>query len=518
MRWRWLILGAIALLLTLAVTASFLVDEPLRERVEAGMNAALKGYTVHIRKLRFHPVGCSVDLIDWVIVQDANPEPPVANIRKLHASVHWGALLHGALVADFRFDRPSLYLDLRKARTEAQDPRPVKERGWQEAALAVYPLDINLLRIVDGDVTYVEAGPLAPLRVSGLQFRANNIRNVRSRAGTYPSEVHLAATIVDTAKLQVDGNADFLAEPTAGLKADFDLRDLRLDYLEPILHHYDVAVRRGTLSARGEVEYAASTKTARVTEAKLARADLAYVKRRSEQPGVGEKAATTAAAVTQRPTVAVRVDRADIADSTLAYTNETTDPAYRLFMSDCNATLTDFSNVTGAPDASPGTAKVSAKFMGSGDTHADASFRPRRNRTDFDVSLRIADADMSAMNDLWRAYGKFDVKRGIFSLYSEIKVEQGQVDGYVKPIFREIKIFDPDQKKGLGQKIYEGVVGGVATALTNPPRDQVATKTDLSGPLDDPHTSVLQIAGNLVRNAFFKAILPGLERWRGRDE
>jgi len=68
--------------------------------------------------------------------------------------------------------------------------------------------------------------------------------------------------------------------------------------------------------------------------------------------------------------------------------------------------------------------------------------------------------------------------------------------------------------KGVGQKAYEAVLGGVATVLRNEPRQDVATETSLSGPLQDRHASILEVASGLVRNAFFKAILPGLERRR----
>ena len=134
------------------------------------------------------------------------------------------------------------------------------------------------------------------------------------------------------------------------------------------------------------------------------------------------------------------------------------------------------------------------------------------------ASRRIRLATGGPLNDLWRAYGGFDMERGTFGFYSELQVREGQVDGYVKPIFRDLKIMSPDEKKRLPEKIYEGIVAGAGKILTNPPRDQIATKTDLSGPLENPQASILQITGNLVRNAFFKAILPGLERWRKRPE
>lgn len=515
-RWRWVV-GALALLVVLAFLVAALIDEPMRRRVEAGMNAALDGYTVKIGKLDFHPLGFSLDLVDWVVVQDANPDPPIASIPKLHASVEWRALLHGKLVADFRFDRPAFHIDLRHAEKEATDEKPVEARGWQEAAFAVYPLKINLLRIVDGELTYTDKGPLEPLHVTKIDFHAGNIRNVRSKEGEYPSDVHLYATVLDTAHLRADGHADFFAMPTAALKADYDLTALRLGYIAPILQHYDVTVRGGTLSSRGELEYAPKTKKVHVADTTLERADLTYVKRRAEQPSVGEQTTKAAATVTQKPEVAVRVDRLKIAKSQLAYRDETTDPPYRLFVTDCDANVTNFSNVRAAGDE-PGKATINAKFMGQGPTRVDAVFRPQQDRTDFDLWVRIEDTDLRTMNDVWRAYGKFDVEKGTFSLYSEIGVQNGEVHGYVKPIFHEIDVFDPGEDKGVGQKLYEGIVGGAATLLTNPPHEQVATKTDLSGRLDAPRTNVLQVMANLIRNAFFQAILPGLEGSRGKKD
>ena len=44
--------------------------------------------------------------------------------------------------------------------------------------------------------------------------------------------------------------------------------------------------------------------------------------------------------------------------------------------------------------------------------------------------------------------------------------------------------------------------------LENRSRQQVATKINISGSLDKPETSSWQIIVELIRNAFFKAILP----------
>jgi hypothetical protein len=51
--------------------------------------------------------------------------------------------------------------------------------------------------------------------------------------------------------------------------------------------------------------------------------------------------------------------------------------------------------------------------------------------------------------------------------------------------------------------------------LRNVPRKEVATQVDISGPLQTPKGSTLQALGNLLRNAFIRAILPGFESSAG---
>jgi hypothetical protein len=58
----------------------------------------------------------------------------------------------------------------------------------------------------------------------------------------------------------------------------------------------------------------------------------------------------------------------------------------------------------------------------------------------------------------------------------------------------------------------------VSALLENFPRDEVATTADIAGPLDNPQASTWQVVVTLIQNAFFKAILPGLEREVGRAE
>ena len=88
----------------------------------------------------------------------------------------------------------------------------------------------------------------------------------------------------------------------------------------------------------------------------------------------------------------------------------------------------------------------------------------------------------------------------------------------MKPIFKDVDAYDArqDKDKNVFQKIYEGVIGGVSWILENSPRDEVATVTTVSGKLQNPETGTWEAIGGLIQNAFFKAILPGLEEATGR--
>ena len=509
----WWGLGLILLFVLLSVIAILFIDEPLRRYMEREMNASLKGYTVRIHKLDFHPLGFGVDLEDLTVTQNAHPKPPVADFPRLAASVQWRALIYGRLVANVRFDHPRIHVNRAHLAAEAKDKTPVSQHGWQQALEKVYPLKINEFVVNDGEVTYIDKDPKRPLTIKNLDFEAENVRNIRSRERTYPSEIHLTGTVFDTGKLRMDGNADFLAEPYAGVKAAIDVENTGLDYFAPVVDEYNVAIKKGTLSAQGDIEYSPKVKTGALRDVTLKTLVLEYANRPGKKAAVieaTEKTTEAAKSVSNDPGILLKIDRLRMLDSYLGYVNEDAEPHYRLYLADTDVTLQNLSNQEKRGTA---TAELKGKFMGSGATTASATFRPEKNGRDFDLKLEIRDTDLRGLNELLQAYGNFDVARGAFSLDLDLHVKGDRAEGFVKPFFRDMKVYDArqDAEKDLFHKTYEMLVGGVAGLLENAPRGEVATKTDLKGSASNPRTSTWQIVVNLLKNAFFKAILPGFD-------
>jgi hypothetical protein len=509
---RW-IAGFIGFVLILVFALAYLIDEPLRRRMERDLNDRLKGYTVRIGRADFHPIGLSLDLEESVIYQNEHPDPPVAEIPNLSASVHWKALLFGRIVADFEIDDPKVHFDLTQFSQEEKDEVPIEEKGWQEALQAIYPLKINRFAIRNGDLTYNDKGPFKPLRITKLNFVTENIRNVKSEEGTYPSPIQAEGVVFDNGKVKLSGNADFLAAPHVALKIDLQLEDITLDYFKPITERYHLSVRKGLLSTDGSIEYVADSTKIVINNVSLRSVDADYIHVASEAPTekITKEAGKTARTYSNEPTLEVKVDRLNIRNSQIGYVNRAAQPAYHVFISE---TALEIRNLSNHLKEGVGRARMTGKFMGSGATQMEAAFRPEDKGPDFNLTLSIEDADMRRMNDLFRAYGNFDVVAGVFSFYSEIKVRQGKIDGYVKPLFRDMDVYDrrQDREKTLFRKLYEGLVGGISGLLQNRPREEVATQTSVSGDVESPQTSTWEIVIRLVQNAFFRAILPGFEK------
>ncbi|GFO62409.1 DUF748 domain-containing protein [Geomonas paludis] len=508
------IVGIVVSLVLIVFIASFFIDEPLRRTTERRMNQSLKGYKVRLPKLHFSLIGLSITLKGLTISQEAHPQPPVAEFPYLRASVQWREILSGKLVGDMRVDGPKVHVNLLQLKAEAASKVPMKQKGWQQAFEAIYPLKINLLKITDGSLTYIDQDPKRPLKLSGLSLTANNIRNIHLPDKVYPSDFRLETDIFGSGHGTVEGRANFLAEPTPAVKAAIELAKVPIAYFAPMAARSNVRIEGGVLSASGNVEYGRKVQTVRLKKLSIHGVKLDYihtVQTARAEARRAEKVKEAAKEVSNKPDLILTIEHFSLTESNVGFINTYGGRKVRLFLSDANLYLDNFSNQF---SKGPAKARLSGRFMGSGATQATATFRPEDKGPDLDLYLKIDNTQLVSLNDLLRSYGNFDVTAGTFSLVTELHVKNNRVDGYIKPFFKDMKVYDrrQDKNKGFFHRVYEMLVGGVAKLLENKPRDQVATKADISGPLKNPKTSTWQVVVELIKNAFIKAILPTFER------
>lgn len=506
----WVILAAAAVLLAVFIAHHF--DEYLRRTLETKINQRLHGYTVSLGHAHVSPFGLSLTLSQAVIRQNAHPNPPVADVPRLTASVQWREILSGHLVADAIFDQPRIHIDLPQLQQENKDQVKLKDRGWQQALESIYPLKFNQIRVRNGDIVYIDTDPSRPLHVSHWNATASNVRNIHSRDRVYPSPIHTDGVVFDTGRATLDGNADFLAVPYPGFHALYTVENVPLERLRSIVQRANLTVSGGALSSRGEFEYGPRHREARIADVTVRGLRLDYTHTTATAPA--EKARgkeVVRAAKNPEPTMLVEVQRMRVVDGNLGLITPAKDRRLRVYLGNANL---DVTNVSSGFRQGPARATLTSNLNGGGSVHGSATFRNPAQGPDFNLKVAVEGASLPSINELLRAYGKLDVAKGTFSVYSEVTVHNGHIDGYVKPLFKDIQVYSPQQDKDKPplKKLYEKIVGGVAHLLENHPREQVATVADLSGPISQPHTSTWDVIVNLVSNAFVKAILPGFER------
>ena len=508
--------GTIVVLLLVATLAFWFAQDHLRAFIERQLNTHVQGYHFTLGKAHLYP-NLSLDLENLLMIQTEHPDPPVADIPKWHFSIQWRHIFSGVVVSDYLIERPTLHITLPQAQKEVKDMDkvPIHEKGWRDAVYSFYPIKINEFKIKDADITYVDQDPSKPLHLTHLNFRAGNIRNIRLPNDSYPSDISVDANIFGSGKIRVNGHANFMADPHAGINANLKMEQVPLEHLLPVTGRYNVQLRGGILSADGHLEYTAEGETeANLKNLTVDGVRLDYVhapQTTQKETQVAKQVGQSAKQVQNKPETVIKIEHAVIKNGEFGYVNETSKPSYRVFVSNMELHLDNISNQF---TEGTGVLKLKGKFMGSGATLVSATFRPETKSPDFDVNVKIEDTKLPTMNDLLRAYLDVDVTEGQFSLFCELGVKNGQVQGYIKPLFKDMKVYDPrqDKEKSLFHKLYEGMVGGIAKLLENKPRKEVATKTEVKGNLDNLKTDTWQALLNLIQNAFFKAILPGFER------
>lgn len=506
---------AVAVVIVLLVVVFAFLDETLRKYAERRANQTLNGYTLTIGSLDFHPIGCSVELENVVLAQAKRPDQPLLEIGKWTASIHWRKLLSGNVVSDHQIERPVVRFTRTQAAEEVADERAEKDRGWQRTVLALYPLEVNALSISDGDVTYIDSPGSKPLRLQSLQFKAENIRNIESADHEYPSEIKLDASIFDSGHLMVEGRADFLASPHAGIDADVEFMQIPLKDLLPLAGRISLQVREGILDAKGHVEYSPTVEQVHLRELAVDGLRADYVKAAVTVDKAKQAAKAVAKTVMpvdqpRPPQLTLRIDRGKITNGDVGIVNKDTTPNYRVFLGQLNMTIEDFSN-----HFDKGIARVdlTGRFMGNGKLTTRAVIRPQSPLPDFDLNVKIVKTKLASMNNVLRAYADVDVTEGTFAFFSEMTVQKGHVKGYVRPFFKDVDVYDPEQdkEKGFFHQVYEGLIESLTDLFKNVPREEVATEMTISGPLSDPRASTWEVLINLVKNAFFKAIIPGFK-------
>jgi uncharacterized protein DUF748 len=207
----------------------------------------------------------------------------------------------------------------------------------------------------------------------------------------------------------------------------------------------------------------------------------------------------------------LKINRLEINDGEIHYRDFHSSPKIDIFTKKVHILATNLSNAKHNKELLPSTAEATAQVYG-GEAKLHMKLNVLSPIPIFDAKAELLSLDITNLNNFLRAYGKFDVKQGIFSLYMEAATKDNVITGYAKPIIRDLKVVNWKEDRDQPLKLaWEAVIGSVAWVFKNHGKDQLATKVEFTGNLKSPDINVVEIIGQVLYNAFIQALYPSLE-------
>lgn len=476
------------------------------------MNAKLKGYQIHIGRARPHLWRLGFEVDELVLVQSAHPEPPVADLGALDFSLAWWELARLRVAGDLTIRRPALHINLTQIMDEAASHVSLKDRGWQRAVEGIFPFRLNQVKVLDGSLLYLARGTEAkPLQFTHVAMMARNVRNIDAAPGAFPSPVTLEGVLFDSGAVSFQGTADFLRKPYTAVRGELHLAHVPLDRFHPLARVYQLKTTGGFLTAEGTLEATPEARTAHLREILVEDLRLDFLTSRSTlelEKRHAREALELAKRVRNAPHLLLQVDHLKVVRSEFGFLNEGTTPPYRLFLSGLDLDLTDLNN---KKDLGRAGGHAKGAFMGHGTAQVWGDARMAAVPADFELHLKVEGAQLRDLNPMLTAYSGMDVAAGQVSVYSELTVKDGRLEGYLKPILQDVQIYD--RKADAGKPFRKRVEMHLLQALThlfkNRGSQEVATVIHLSGTTRAPKVSGWETLRHLLGNGFFRAILPG---------
>lgn len=206
----------------------------------------------------------------------------------------------------------------------------------------------------------------------------------------------------------------------------------------------------------------------------------------------------------------ITLDEVRIEDGKITFRNFNSKPPVNINASSVNASFYNLTNVVDVEGKRDARFDGKALLQGQAPLEATATFDPLSNFEDFEFRFRAKDLQLKRMNDFASAYGKFDFKAGTGDVVIEAQAEKGQLTGYIKPLLRDVEVFDWQQDvenkdKNIFRSIWEAVVGASETVLKNQSKNQFATRVELSGSVHQQNVSAFSAFLAILRNGFIQA-------------
>jgi len=205
----------------------------------------------------------------------------------------------------------------------------------------------------------------------------------------------------------------------------------------------------------------------------------------------------------------ININRFTVVDGTINLTNVVSQPSTDLSMKNFDLEIANIRNVLDNTDKFPSPVKASGDLPGYGGTLTfDADMQLLKQMPDFNYNLKLNNLQLVKLNDLSKRYAGIDFENGTLDLVSEMEMVDGKLQGYLKPLTHDMKIFEWNEgdERIVTQFVVELLAESGNKLLENKVKDQVATRIPLSGTVENIEIGVWPTLVGVLRNGYVSAL------------
>lgn len=185
-------------------------------------------------------------------------------------------------------------------------------------------------------------------------------------------------------------------------------------------------------------------------------------------------------------------------------------PRIHLSMTDIHVEGENLENLKGITDTMPSKLTLTAKLQGA-DLKAAVKLDRTGKNPEAIVVASLSPLQLKTINPVLKTYTGFNVQQGTFSVFTNIKLKNNRLNGYAKPVVKNLQLVTEDEKKPFLKRVAAKVVQAGVNLLERDETKKIVARVEISGKADNPDLSIWQVLGSAIAHAFGKSIQTGIE-------
>jgi hypothetical protein len=206
----------------------------------------------------------------------------------------------------------------------------------------------------------------------------------------------------------------------------------------------------------------------------------------------------------------ITINKLRINNGKFSYLDFEKKPNVDLHIDEIQLTAINLANVEKTSDPLPSLVNLTGISIGQGHLKANMKVNILKDIPDFNANLQLTSVNMLSLNGFLEANVKFDIERGEMDVFSKLALKDSEMDGYIKPFIKNLKVLDlkKDIKKKEGpiKIVKKAIVGLFTKVVQNPKTKKIATVVPIKGNIHNPKTSGWATFLGVLKNAFIKAL------------